>query len=347
MDVMGDYDKICDFTNLYEAHRKARLGKRNEKEVILFETDLSNQLVRLSDGLRDHSYQNRPYYQFKVFDSKERTIHALHYADRVVQHCVCDEVLGPVLEKQLIYDNAACRVGKGTHFALRRLTRFLSEYAKKHGSDGWALKCDIKKYFDHIDHDVLKQKLSRVFTDTEVYQLLCRIIDSYHTDEGKGLPLGNQSSQWFALYYLDEIDRLVKEKFQVRSYVRYMDDFVLIHEDKEFLRNCYHRIRQILEENLCLEFNNKTQLIPLKNGIDFLGFHFYLAKSGKVIRKVRLRTKVKYKRRLKEMMANYGQGRMEADEIRQVLCSYHAHLGHGHTYRLQQELMKQFFLERG
>lgn len=182
--------------------------------------------------------------------------------------------------------------------------------------------------------------------DRDVYALLEHIIDSYETEPGKGLPLGNQSSQWFALYYLDGLDRMVKEQLRVRAYVRYMDDFILIHPDKEFLRKCLLQMKEYLERELKLEFNEKTQILPMKNGIGFLGFHFYLSETGKVIRKVRRRTKTKYRRRLREMIYLYREWQMDASDVHQVLSSYKAHLDHGHTGHLQEKHMKAFILQR-
>ena len=343
---MSEYEKLYNFLNLYKAHRKARLGKQENSEVILFEMDLAHSLIRLSDKLKDHSYQISDYYSFTVHDPKERVIYTLHYPDRVVQHCLCDEIIPPVLEPKLIYDNAACRTAKGTHFAINRLTKFMSDHAHQFGINGWVLKCDIRKYFDNIDHAVLKQKLRKVFPDPDVLEHLEMIIDSYHTQPGIGLPLGNQSSQWFALYYLDELDRYAKEKLRIKRYVRYMDDFVLIHPDKEYMKFCRRLLADLLENRLHLEFNQKTQIIPLKNGIDFLGFHFYLSESGKVIRKVRGRTKTKYHRRLKQMQYLFSEGSVSADDVHQVLASYKAHLDHGHTWKLQRKSMSTFFLTR-
>lgn len=236
---MSEYEKIWNFQNLYKAHTKARLGKRGTREVIDFELNLAKNLSSISDALREHTYELSGYYDFKVYDPKERTIHALHYRDRVVQHCLCDEVLAPILERKLIYDNAACRAGKGTHFALNRVTVFLRDFYHRNGSaEGYILKCDIRKFFDNVDHEILKKRISKVIFDEEVLQLLFRIIDSYEKTPGKGLPLGNQTSQWFALYYLDGFDRLIKEKLQIRYYSRYMDDCVLIHADKKYLVHC-------------------------------------------------------------------------------------------------------------
>ena len=343
---MTDYDRIWNFQNLYKAHTIARRGKRSTQEVLEFEMNLADNLTELSNSLRDGTYVMSGYYSFMVHDPKDRVIHALHYRDRVVQHCLCDEILAPALDRKLIYDNAACRIGKGTHFAINRLSNFLREFYRKHSTDGYFLKCDIRKFFDNIDHDVLKRKLRKVFEDNLVLSLLYMIIDSYETAPGKGLPLGNQTSQWFAIYYLDGFDRLIKEKFRIKYYTRYMDDCVLVHHDKEYLRECLALLRSYAENELFLTFNEKTEIFPLKNGVDYLGWHFYLTDSGKVIRKVRESTKMKYKRKLKYFREAYSRGDIELEEIQQVLSSYHAHLAHGHTYKLRRKVLGKFVLGR-
>ena len=343
---MTDFEKICSFENLYRAHKAARLGKRDTREVIEFELNLAENLTELSDTLKDGSYRMSGYYSFKVHDPKERVIHALHYRDRVVQHCLCDEVLAPRLENKLIYDNAACRIGKGTHFALARLSGFLHDFYRKNGANGYFLKCDIRKFFDNIDHTILKRKLRRVFLDENVYALLTQVIDSYEKTPGKGLPLGNQSSQWFAIYYLDGLDRLIKEKLRIRYYTRYMDDSILIHKDKACLRECLEAMQRYTEAELHLSFNAKTGIFPIRNGVEYLGWHFYMTETGKVIRKVKQNTKYKYKRRLKYLAKGYARGKLEPAEIRQVLSSYKAHLSFGHTYRLREKTLEELVLIR-
>ena len=343
---MSEYEKIYNFQNLYKAHKAARLGKRSTREVIDFEMELAKNLSQISDALKNHSYEMAGYYSFMVHDPKDRVIHALHYRDRVVQHCLCDEVLAPTLDKKLIYDNAACRIGKGTHFAMNRVNGFLREFYKEHGTSGYFLKCDIKKFFNSIDHDVLKSKLRKVFDDEEVLALLYQIIDSYECTPGKGLPLGNQTSQWFAIYYLDGFDRLIKEKLHIKYYSRYMDDCLLIHDNKNYLKYCQKEMEDYLNNVLQLEFNQKTQIFPIKNGADYLGFHFYLTDTGKVIRKVRQQTKYKYKRKLKHMQQKYAAGEMQLEDIKQVLSSYQAHLSYGHTYKLRKKTLSKFVLRR-
>ena len=344
---MTDFEKIYSFRNLYKAHTIARRGKRNTREVIEFEMNLSENLTELSESLKAGTYTMSGYYSFMVHDPKDRVIHALHYRDRVVQHCVCDEVLAPTLDRKLIYDNAACRIGKGTHFALGRVSAFLHDYYNKYGADGYFLKCDIRKFFDNIDHNALKGKLRRAFDDEELFSLLCMIIDSYEVTPGKGIPLGNQTSQWFAIYYLDGFDRLIKEKLRIKYYSRYMDDCVLIHHDKDYLKQCLAEMQDYIENDLHLSLNEKTKIFPIKNGVDYLGWHFYMTESGKVIRKVKQSTKLKYKRRLRYFEEEYAKGKVGLDEIKQVLSSYQAHLSFGHTYKLREKVLGNFVLRTG
>ena len=184
--------------------------------------------------------------------------------------------------------------------------------------------------------DVLKKKLER-FPDEEVRTLLYHIIDSYEHSENRGVPMGNQSSQWFALYYLDRLDRLIKERLKVKYYVRYMDDGVLIHNDKEFLKKALAKMKELVEED-GLEFNSKTQIFPISQGVDFLGFHFYLTDTGKVIKRLRTSSKRRFKRRMKRFQKQYREGRITFDEITQSVRSYNGHLKHGHTWKLRKHI---------
>lgn len=264
---MTDFEKLWNFQNLYKAHTKARLGKRNKTEVIEFEMNLSSNLASLSEAIRTKTYKLNGYYSFMVYDPKEREIQALHYKDRVVQHCLCDEVLQPILDRRLIYDNAACRLDKGTLFAIRRVTLFLQKFYWKQGANGFVLKCDIRKYFNNIDHEILKAKLHKIVLDQDILWMLDLIIDSYEFTPGKGLPMGNQTSQWFALYYLDGFDRLIKEKLRIKYYSRYMDDCLLIHKDKEYLKQCLIEMNAHIQNELHLQFNEKTQIFPDRKSV--------------------------------------------------------------------------------
>ena len=342
------FDAMLDFQNVYQAYRRAAAGKRSKQEVIDFETDLSRNIWDIIKGMQDKSYRVGGYHKFMIYDPKERMIQALSFRDRVVQHCLCDNILKPYFEKRLIFDNCACREGKGTHFAMDRLSLFLREHYKEHGTKGYILKYDIRHYFDSVDHEVLKGMLKGI-PDRNVLGLLYHIIRSYEgstdseTGDKKGLPMGNQTSQWFALYYLDPLDRLIKEQLGIKHYVRYMDDGILVHEDRGYLNETLVRMRGKAAE-LKLEFNEKTQIFPISEGVDFLGFRFYLTDTGKVVKRLRTTNKRKWKRRLKKFKEDYRSGDKSLEEIRRSIRSYSGHLSHGHTYKLRKKVMGSFVL---
>ena len=325
--ALPSFDDACSFESLYRAHLAARRGKQDRREVIDFELDLGANLARLSHELAAGTYKLLPYTHFTVTDPKRREIHALRYRDRVVQHALCDNVVAPLLEPRLIYDNAACRRGRGTHFALARLEGFLREHWRRYGPDGWVLKVDVHHFFATISHEVLLGKLLRVPFDAPTRTLLERIIASYEDSPGCGLPLGNQTSQWFALYYLDSLDRLVKERLGVRGYVRYMDDMVLLAASKGEART-WLRAMEEHAADLRLCFNRKTQVAPLSQGIDFLGWHLYLCDGGRVVRRLRASAKRRMRAKLRALGCSSDA---YADAVRQ---SYHAHLAHGDAHGL-------------
>lgn len=343
---MTDYEKICDFQNLYNAHKKARLGKRHKKDVILFEANLAENLWNIKNSLENHTYKVGGYKKFLIYDPKKREIQALSYYDRIVQHVLCDEVLTPFFDKRLIYDNCACRIGKGNHFALNRLSGFMREHYKNYATSGYFLKCDIKKYFSSIHHQVLKNRLQKIIPDKNILNLLFDIIDSYEYSPDRGIPMGNQTSQTFALFYLDSIDRFIKETLKIKHYIRYMDDMVLLSNDKSYLKHCLNILTNLIENNLSLSFNDKTQIFPMQNGVDFLGFHFYLTSTGKVIRKLRNSSKIRMKKKIKNLQLKYYNGKIEIDSINTVLASYKGHLKYGHTYRLRKNFFSKLVFTR-
>ena len=202
---------------------------------------------------------------------------------------------------------------------------------RKNGIDGWILKGDISKYFYSIRHDVLKTLIREKITDPDVLWLIDLIIDS--TEGNVGIPIGNQTSQLFALLYLDGLDHFVKEKLGIKYYGRYMDDFFLIHHDKAYLQECRKQIEAFVQAR-GLSLNAKTNIFPLKHGVDFLGFHTYLTESGAVIRKVRRRSKNNMKRKLKKLAALHAAGRIDAKTVEQSYQSWRGHAEKGNSYHL-------------
>lgn len=207
----------------------------------------------------------------------------------------------------------------------------MRRFYRKNGIDGWILKGDISKYFYSIRHDVLKTLIREKITDPDVLWLVDLIIDS--TEGNVGIPIGNQTSQLFALLYLDGLDHFVKEKLGIKYYGRYMDDFFLIHHDKAYLQECRKQIEAIVQAR-GLSLNAKTNIFPLKHGVDFLGFHTYLTESGAVIRKVRRRSKNNMKRKLKKLAALHAAGRIDAKTVEQSYQSWRGHAEKGNSYHL-------------
>ena len=293
------FDELTNFEHLYKAHKVARLGKRHKKDVIDFENNFFENINVLNNELRKDIYKVSDYKTFFIFEPKKREIQALGYRDRIVQHAICDNYFAPYYKNRLIFANCACQEGKGSFFARQLLKKYLCQYYKKYGTQGYVLKCDVKKYFANINHYILKKQLQNC-GDKKIKHLIDIIIDSYHFDTKKGLPIGNQVSQILGVVYLDNLDRLIKEKLQIKYYVRYMDDLVLIHHDKDYLKYCLMQmIKKMNELDLC--FNEKTQIFPLRQGIEFLGGNFYVLNTGKILVRVKKQARVRFYKSLKSL----------------------------------------------
>lgn len=330
---MLNFDEICTFDKLYSAYLAARRGKRSRAATAHYELRLIENLVNLIYVLKTKTYHPGTFRVFYVYEPKKRLVQAPAFVDKVVQHAIVDNCVYERITRGFILDNYASQNGKGLHFGLDRLKTFLVDYWHKNRTvDGWVLKCDVRHFFASIDHDILKQKLQGLNFEPIVYELLRTYID--RTD---GLPLGYQTSQLFALLYLDEMDHYIKETLKIKYYGRYMDDFFLIHPDKQYLQFCLREIRAMLDD-LGLELNGKTQIFPLRNGLDFLGFHTYLTESGKVIRKLRHSSIKKMRAKVRKWAEDYPAGKISREKILQCWQAWDAHAAHGNTWTIRQEI---------
>ena len=340
-DRKQNFDEVCDFGNLYKAYRASRRGKRWKNTVAKIELNALEAVAYLQNELSEGTYKPGDYREFYVFEPKKRLIQTNSFKDKIVQHAFCDNVLYDALSRPFILDNYGSQIGKGTHFGLDRLSGFMREYYRRHGSaDGWVLKADVHHYFASIRHDILKQDVRELLDDERSLALTDLIIDS--TPGNVGIPIGNQSSQVFALLYLNKLDHLMKEGFRFRYYGRYMDDFYIIHSDKLLLRQILKEIEAYIKP-LGLRLNGKTQILPLKNGIDFLGFHTYLTQTGKVVRKVRAKSIDNMKRKIRKFRGLVDSGKMTLDSVVQSYASWTGHISHGNTYHLRQNMDAYFF----
>lgn len=355
--ITQTFDEIFSFEALYRAQLHGRAGKRMKKPVVRFEINMVERLYELYTQLQSGKYKLSNYHSFVVYEPKRREIQTLFYSDRVVQHVLCDNVLAPYFTRRAIIDNCVCQKGKGAHFALTRFERHLHGFISAHGAKGYFLKCDILKYFPSIPHRQLKETICSQILDEKLRDYVAYVIDSYHTAPNylhkygldslgtgdrteRGIPIGNQSSQIFGMYYLDPVDRLVKEKLRVKIYSRYMDDFVMVHEDKEFLRQVLHEIEGCVAK-LGLQLNSKTQIFPLKNGVTYLGYRYRVTDTGKVIKTVKKPTKRRFRWRTSLLKKAYIEGYIDKQRVQGTMSAVHGHLCHGSNARFERELNKK------
>ena len=308
MEHETDYQSLFCYRNLYLSYLKARRGKRWSDEVVSYSLNLERNLHLLERQRRKKEYHFGGYYSFPVHEPKERRIQAIHFQDRVLQHCLCDFYLIPLLERHLIYDNAATRVGKGTDFARKRRKRFRSRlFLETCSNDGYVLKFDIHHYFPSISHVCLKEKLSRIILDKDIRDYVSFLIDTYH-EEGhpdRGLPIGNQLSQCCGLLYLDKVDRIIKEQYRFPFYSRYRDDGIVISENKGKLKECL----SLVKEQLCkdrLLLNPKTRIFSLSEGFEYLGFRYFRKEGGRIIQVLKKKKKERILRFIKRKIGTEG-----------------------------------------
>lgn len=285
------FNQIVDYENLRLAWLKARKGKTAKKSVQNFLHNVNENLQIIHDRMIVSPPVLSDYVQFKIFDPKERMISVVPFSDRVIHHAIMN-VLEPVFERQFIFHTYACRKGKGTHAA----ARYAFKCAKK---STYFLKLDVKKYFDSIDHSVLKQLLCRIIKDVRCLSLLFCVIDSYKvpfggelaSDREKGLPIGNLTSQFFANFYLSLLDHFVLEKVKPKAYVRYMDDIVIFDDSLLRLKQIFTRVSVFCSEKLVLSLKMPV-FGKCRNGVPFLGWKLS-SKGIRILKKTRLRMKQK------------------------------------------------------
>ena len=278
------YPKICDFSNLLLAARQAQKGKRFQDIVARFNINLESELILLKKELNSKSYTPGAYHSFYIYEPRTRMISAAPYRDRVVHHSLCN-IITPILEKSMIYDSYANRKGKGTHDAVKRYQYYAQKYP-------YGLKCDIKKFFPSIDHEILKLILRKKIACKDTLWLIDGIIDNSNPQENtlqyyegdslltpierkKGLPIGNLTSQWFGNFYLNEMDHFIKERLKCKAYVRYVDDFILLADSKEILAEWRHLITDYLKKVRMILHPQKTIIFRSIDGVPFLGHRIF------------------------------------------------------------------------
>ena len=331
------------FHNLLRAARNASRGKSRLANVARFGFDLEHQLVQIHDELVSRTYQPGSYRTFEIFEPKRRMISAAPFRDRVVHHALCN-VLEPIFERTFVFDSYACRRGKGTHAAVDRFQTF----ARKHR---YVLKCDLRKFFPSVDHQILKEVVAHKIKDHDVRWLVDRIIDNSNPQEPidccfpgddlvtvaerrRGMPIGNQTSQFFANVLLNPFDHFVRDHLRVAGYVRYVDDFAIFGDSAAELSQLRDRCRQFLATLRLRLHPQKSVVSRTINGTRFLGYRVFPTH-----RRLPATNLILLRRRLRQMQKDYARGIVDLASVRRRLVSWIGHASHAETSQLRTDLL--------
>lgn len=363
------YNEIIDIKKIqFMYNRKVKINTKNKGKLEKFENNYVSNMVYIKNILEQKNYNPGRYNLFIINEPKVRLIMSQNIIDKLINHVVTEYFLIKHFDKSLIDENIATRKGKGTHYGIKLLKKYLNELKN---DNFYILKFDISKYFFNIDHDIIKNIIRTKIKDKDVLNVLDKIIDTTDCDyvnkeinnlknnyieklkqynnsntinkiseikklpiyeKGKGVPIGNMSSQFIAILYLNELDHFIKENLKIKYYIRYMDDGILLHKDKEYLKYCLNEITKIIDKYK-LKLNSKTQIISIKQGFEFLGFKYNI-KNNKVIMKVKNQTKRRFKRKMKKLYTLLDNNEIDITELNQIKASYLGHLSYGNTKKL-------------
>ncbi len=315
--MLTDITDITSIKALTAAWQKFSRGKSSRKDVIAYQKDLETNILQLHKAVFSGQYKHGPYRIFTIHDPKQRRIHKATVQDRLMHQAIVSAI-EPAFEQRFIYDSYSCRKNKGTHAGVNRLQTFLRRASSNNTQKVYVLKCDISKYFASIDHEILMGLITRHVHDEAILELVRTVLLSHGAEVGRGIPLGNITSQLFANVYLHELDWFVKQHLRVAQYIRYCDDFVVVSTDRTYLLSLIAPIRQFLHTHLMLDLHPKKVTIrSWPQGVDFLGY---------VLRPqvVTLRTKTRR--------------RMTSKVTKHNLSSYMGLCTHAQAYHLSQML---------
>ena len=326
-----DTEDIIGYEALWDSMMKCKRGVMWKDSVAGFCLDPVRQVGKLCDQLHDGTYLERPHKYFTIKYPKERSIMSISFRDRVYQRSLNDVAIYPAMSRSFIYDNGACQTGKGADFARERFRCHLQRYYRKYGPDGYVLKMDIRGYYPNMRHDVAKETF-RKYLDDEAYRRAAEILDSFPGETG--FNPGSQIIQIAGISVLSPIDHYIKERLRVKRYIRYMDDMLIIGNDREELE----RIRADVEERLReigFELHpGKTRITELRKGIMFLGFIYHLTDTGKVILTLDPERARAVRKKLQRMVKRAKAGELTREKVEQSYECWRAHAAHGNCYQL-------------
>lgn len=321
--AFDDFNQVANPDNLCAAFKKSRREVSWKESVQRYEANLLPNILDARKKLLAGESVQKGFKEFTLNErGKIRHIKSVHISERVVQKSLALNVLIPILEASLIYDNGASIKGKGIHFALRRLIEHLRRFYRTNGNSnaGYALLIDFAKFFDNIDHEILLQQLRTRIKDERIITLIKQFISAF--GEGKSLGLGSEVSQICAVYYPSRLDHFIKEKLKVKYYGRYMDDMYLIHADKVFLQQCLYEIKQMCDTLKITLNEKKTRIVKLSQGVVFLKGRYILSSTGKIIKLAGKSSTTRMRRKLKKFKRLLDAGNMSYLDVRTAYQSW-------------------------
>ena len=343
------YPKIYSLRNLCIAWRKAEKGKTKKDYVIKFNSGLKENLSQLQKELKNETYQTKPLTTFILRDPKTRKIGKSEFRDRIIHHAICN-VVEPIFDKTLISSCCANRKGKGNLHALKLFDKYKRKVTKNNTRIAFCLKADITHYFFEVDHCILINILKRKIKDEKTIDLINKILKNYWNQE-KGMPLGNLTSQFFANVYLNELDQFVKHKLRIECYIRYVDDFVILHNSKEQLKIWKSEIDKFLRQELKLELHkDKSRIIPLSRGVDFVGFrnfYYFRLLRKRNVKKMLIKIKlfeqglISYEKLLESPEKAKAFWDTENQKILQCFQGWDAYAKWANSYKLRERVLEK------
>lgn len=338
---MKSFEEIFTYERLYKSFMECKKGQMWKGSVIDFNANYAENLLKLEKRLQDGTYQALPdNITFICERGKCRMIHSQHIRDRVVHKVINQEVLIPVFHKRFLRQNTASQTGKGMDFALRTFKCHLNRAYRKWGKDFYVLSIDIRKFFESISHAYIEKLLREEIEDERILSLCMETMRTY--GGSKGLGLGSELNQTYALLCLNELDHLIKEKFRIKEYARYMDDMYLFHNDKEYLKEIMAFVGQYLD-GIDMKMNEKkTSIFPIKNGVTFLGFRWKLTDTGHVLVVPKKQTLTRNKKKLRKLKKKLDAGEFTFPEIENSYASMRGHLKRCNCKKVLQEMDAYF-----
>lgn len=295
---------------------------------------LEDRIFRLHRELTGKTYIHDPYFDFYVCDPKRRHIHKATVRDRVLHQAIF-RVLYPIFDKHFIFDSYSSRNNKGTHAGVERLVSACRKETDNWRGTAYALKCDVRKFFDSIDQKILRELIGKKVSDLDMLWLIDLILSSFEKEKGKALPLGNVTSQLFANVYLNELDQFAKHVLKAKHYFRYCDDFIIVHKDRTVLENAIPKIQRFLKENLALELHpNKVEIRKIKQGVDFLGY----VVLPNAVNVVRTHTKHRIVRKVVKASHDLSKSKISDEVFESIINSYLGVVSHAREKKLEIKL---------